>query len=116
MVDGMVVKMGGHGLGCHIVCGTLHRRKGVDLLSDRKYHDTARMLSGGTPDPYAALDDPVDLTVPLVDAAFFIVPFHKTEGGLIRKGADGTCPEGLSLAKNNLRVVMRLTLVLTGEV
>ena len=42
----MVVKMCGYDIRCHIICRMLYRRKGVDLLAQRQYNDTARMLSG----------------------------------------------------------------------
>ena len=74
------------------------------------------MLSSGAPHAYAALHDPVDLAVALVDAPLLIVTFYKTECCFIRQGTDGSRTEGLSLSKDNLRVIVRLTLVLAGEV
>ena len=116
VVDGMVIKMGGDRGGGHIIGRALNRRKRVDLLSHRQNDDTARMLSRGTPHAHTALDDPVDLTVPFPVPALFIIVFHITISCLIRQRTDGSRPEGLSLSENNLRIIVGMALVLTGEV
>ena len=52
----------------------------------------------------------------LLVAPLLIVIFYITECRFIRQGTDGSRTEGLSLSEDNLRVIVRLTLVLTGEV
>ena len=108
--------MGGNSGGGHIVGRMLHRRKGVDLLPQRQHDDASRMLSRSAPHSHAALDDAVDLTVSLAAAPLLVVFLHIAEGRLVRQGADGPRPEGLALAKDDLRVVVGLALVLSGEV
>ena len=102
--------------GGHIVCRVLHRGKGIDLFSQRQHDDTARMLSGGTAHAYTALNNPVDLAVSLAGSPFLIVFLYITESRFIRQCTNGSCTEGLALAEDNLRVVVGLALVLTGEV
>ena len=66
--------------------------------------------------PGTALNDPVNLTVALSLSPFLIIIFHIAEGRLVRQGANGPCPEGLAVAEDNLRVIVGLTLVFSGEV
>ena len=94
----------------------LHRGKGIDFLSHRKHDNTSRMLSGRTPYPDTSLHNPVYLTVTLSDSTLFIIIFDITECRLIRKRTDCSGFKGLSLAEDNLRIFMCLTLVLSGEV
>ena len=116
VVNGMVIEVGRYRIRCHIVCGMLHRGKGVDLLSQRQHNDAARMLSGASSDSRTARDDPVDLTGTLLVAALLIIVFHIAKGGLIRQRGDGSGAEGLSGAEDYLRIFMGLTLVFTGKV
>ena len=51
-----------------------------------------------------------------MNATFFKIILHITESGLVRQGCNGSGTESLSCAEDNLRVFMRLGLVLTGEV
>ena len=112
----MIVKVGRYGGSRHIVGRVLHRSKGINLLSQRKHDNASGMLACGTAHAYAALDDPVDLTVALSGSPFLIIFFYIAKGRLICQSTDGTCPEGLTFSKNNLCVIMSLTLVLTGKV
>ena len=116
MVNGVVVKVGGHRIRGHIVRGMLHRGKGVDLLSQRQHNDAARMLSGASSDSRTARDDPVNLTGTFLIATLLVIIFHVAKGGLIRQRGDGSGAEGLSGAEDYLRIFMGLTLVFTGEV
>ena len=100
----------------HIVCRVLYRSKRVNLLSYRKHNDTARMLSSGTSYPNAAFYDTVYLAGTLVFSTFFIIIFYITKCCLISQCTNCTGAEGLTISKNNFCILMRLTLVLTGEV
>ena len=91
----------------------LHRGKGVDLLSQRQHNDAARMLSGASSDSRTARDDPVNLTGTFLIAALLVIIFHVAEGGFVRQCGDGSGAEGLSGAKDYLRIFMSLTLVFT---
>ena len=116
VVDGMVIEMGRYRICCHIVCGMLHRRKGVDVLSHRQNDDTAGMLSRASAHARTALYNPVDFAVSLLASALFKIIFHITKRRLIRQCADRTGTERLSCAENNFRIFMRLTLIFAGKV
>ena len=116
VVDGVIVKMGGDGVRGHIIRRMLHRGKGVNVLSHRQNNDTAGVLTGTSPDSGTPCDNPVDFAGSLVDAPLLKIIFHIPKGSLVRQGCNGSRTEGLSVAENNLRVLMGFTLVLTGEV
>ena len=116
VVNGVIVKVCRNRGGGHVIGRVLDRREGVDLLPQGKHDDSARVLSRGPAHAHTALDDAVDLTVALAAAPLLIIFLHVTVGRLVRQGADGARPEGLALAENNLRVVVGLTLIFTGEV
>jgi len=116
MVDGMVVKVCGYGIRGHIIRRMLYRGEGVNILPQRQYNDTAGMLTGTSPHSGTSGSDTVDLAGPLMNATFFKIILHITESSLIRQGCNGSGTESLSCAEDNLRVFMRLGLVLTGEV
>jgi len=86
----------------------LDRCKGKNVLSYRKYDDTARMLSGRSSHAHTTLYDTVDLTISLVYATFFIIILDVTKSGLISKRTDRTRLKGLAFPKDNLGVFMRL--------
>ena len=104
----MVVKVRGDDIRSGIVGRMLHRGEGIDLLSQRKYDNSARMLSRGPSDAHASLYDPVDLAGTLPDLPFFIVMFHIPVGGLVRQGSDGTRPEGLAGSENYFCIFVAL--------
>ena len=116
MVNGVIVKVGGDGLGGHIVGRVLHWSEGIDHLSQGKDHDAAGVLASGAPYAHAALYDPVDLAVSLPLPMLLKIVLHIAEGRLVRQGADGPCPEGLALSKDHLRVIVGAALVFSGEV
>ena len=116
VVDGMVIEMCRYRICRHIVCGMLHRRKGVDVLSHRQNDNTAGVLSRASAHARTALYNPVDFAVSLLASAFFKIIFHITERRLIRQRADRTGTERLSCAENNFRIFMRLTLIFAGKV
>ena len=116
MVDGMVVKMGGDDVRRHIVGRMLHRRERIDILPHGQHYDTAGMLPGASSDTGTSLDDPINLAVPLMDLVFVVVIFHITESSLVRHRRDRPRTVSLSMAEDYLRVFMRLTLVLPGEI
>ena len=113
VVDGMVIEVGRYRIRGHIVCGMLHRGKGIDFLSQRQHDDTARMLSCASADSRAARDNPVDLAGTLFISALLVIIFHIAESGLIRQRSDGSGAECLSGAEDYLRIFMSLTLVFT---
>ena len=102
--------------GGHVICRVLHRGKGINLLSQRKYDNTARVLAGSPLYTHTALNQPVDLAVSLLLAPLLIVFLNVSVSGLVCQGAYRSRTEGLSFTEDNFRIVMGLTLVLTGEV
>ena len=82
----------------------------------RDSDDTARMLTRGSLNTHAALDNPVDLTFSLSLAPLFVEILHIAVCGLIRQRADGARAEGITLAEDDLGVVVGLALVLAGKV
>ena len=113
VVNGVVIEMGGNSLRSHIVRRVLHRGKGIDLLPMGQHDNASRMLSGRSPDADAACDNPVDLAAPLALSPLLIVFFHISKGRLICQSTDGSGPEGLPLAENDLRVVVGPALILS---
>ena len=116
MVDGMVVKVCGYGIRGHIIRRMLYRGEGVNILPQRQYNNTAGMLTSTSPHSGTSGSDTVDLAGPLMNATFFKIILHITESGLVRQGCNGSGTESLSCAEDNLRVFMRLGLVITGEI
>ena len=116
VVNGVVIKVGRHRAGGHIIGRMLNGGEGVDVLPVGQNDDTARMLARGSSNPHTALDNPVNLTVALPVSPLLIVILHIAVSRLVRQRTDGARPVGLSFSKDNLRVVVGLTLVLTGEV
>ena len=108
--------MGSYNIRGHIICRMLYRCKGIDGLSQRKNDDTARMLSGGPAHSGTSHDDPVDLAVPFAGSPFFIVFFYIAKCSLVCQCTNSPCTEGLTCAEDNLRIFMRLGLVITGEI
>ena len=74
------------------------------------------MLSGRSTHADTTADNTVNLTVSLVDAALLVIILHITKRSLVRKRTDGSRFKRLSLTKDNLRIFMCLTLILSGEV
>ena len=116
MIDRVIVKVRRYGVRRHIVRRVLHGGKGIDVLPQRQNDDTARMLSGTAAHADTAHDDTVNLTVALVLSSLLIVILHVAERRLIRKRCNRARAEGLPGAEDNLRILMRLRLVLAGEV
>ena len=108
--------MSGYCHGGHIVGRPLNRGKGVNFLPMGKHNDSARMLPCCPPDTNTALYNSADFTISFSDPMFFIIIFHITESRFISQGTNGTCPKGLTLAEDDLRIIMGLTLVFSGEI
>ena len=103
-------------LRCHIICWMLYRCKCIDILTKRKNYDTSRMLPRSPVNSNAALGYSVNLTFTFVNFPLFKIFLNISVCRFFCNGSYCTCTEGLSFTKYNLRVLMRLTLVLTGEV
>ncbi len=116
MIDGMIVKMRGHGRRSHIVGRPLDRRERLDFLPDGQDNDAARVLSRRAADPHAAPDKTVNLAVPPALAPLVVIPFHIAVSGLVGQRSHGARPVSLPLAENHFRVVVRVALVLPGEI
>ena len=116
VVDGVIIKVGGDGIRGHIIGGMLYRREGMDLLSVRQYHNSTGVLTCRAAHPYAALDDPVDLTVALVLAPLLVIILYITKGCLVRQGTNSSRAEGLALAENNFCIFVSLGLIVAGEI
>ena len=116
MIDGVIVKVGGDGIRGHIVGGMLHRREGIDILSQGQHDDSSGMLTGSSSDTHTTCYDSIDLAGTLCLASLFKIFLDITEGCLICKGADGAGTEGLSCSEDHLCVFVRFGLILTGEI
>ena len=94
----------------------LHGSKGIDVLSDGKNDNTARVLPGAPSDSGTSDQQALDLTVSFGDAFAFEVVFDIAVGCLIRYRRDGACFKCLFMPENDLCVRVCLTLVFSGEV
>ena len=116
MIDRMVIKMCRNNRCILIICRMLHRCKRVYFPSKRKYNDSTRMLSGRTADSYAALNDSLNLLIPLMLSTFFKIVFNISIRRFICQCRDCSSSESLTGPENNLRVCMCLTLIFSGEI
>ena len=74
------------------------------------------MLSGGTSDAHTSLDNPVDFTVSLPHAAFFVIVSDISECRFVSQCSNGSGPVSLAIPENHFTVGMSLALVLSGEI
>ena len=116
VVNLVIIKMRRNNIRRHIIGRMLYRSKRVDFLSHRKYNDTTRMLSGRTLDAGTSNRNTVNFTAALGNAALFKIFAHKSICRLIRYRTNGSRTVRLSIAKDNLSILMRLTLIFIGEV
>ena len=108
--------MGGDNIAVHIVGRVLDRSKLLNIPSNGKNNDPSRVLARGPAHSGAALDDPVDLTVPLPLSPLFIIIFHIAECRLLRQSTDSSRLKGLSRTENNLYIPVGFSLIIPGEV
>ena len=116
MVNLMIVKMRGNNRAFHIICGMLHRSKGIDVLSVGKHDNSSGMLPCSSPDSRQPLHKAINLRISLLLSSFFIVILDHTVGGLLGKSTDCSGLKGIFLAENRSGVGMCFRLILTGEV
>ena len=116
MIDRMVIEMGRHDIGFHIVGRMLYRSKRVNILSHRQHDDAARMLPRASSDARTPHDKAIDLTGPFPHPMIFIIIFHIAKSRLIRQRTDRTRAVSLPVTENNFRIFMRLTLVFAGKI
>jgi hypothetical protein len=112
----MVIKVRRYRAGCHIICWMLHWREGVNVLTDRKYDDSARMLTGGSLNTGTASNKSIDLALTLMLIMLLVIILYITKCSFLGKGTNCTGSKGLTSTEDNLRVGMRLTLIFTREV
>ena len=74
------------------------------------------MLPGAPAHARTARHNPVDLTGSLMPAPLLIIILYIAKRRFIRQRTDGARPVSLSVAENNLRVFMGLTLIFPGKV
>ena len=114
VVDLMVIKV------CRdcvlILRRMLNRCKCVNLLSIGQNDDAARMLPGRFPDADTAIRQALDLRRPFFLPMILKVPEHITIRILVRHTRHRSGPERLSCAENDLRIMVCLRLILSGEV
>ncbi len=108
--------MGCHNLRGGIICRVLKRRKRIDILAVREHDNAPRMLPGRAANPGTAERNALHLRRALVFLMLLIVFFNIAKRRFIRNRADGTRAEGMSRPENHLRVLVRLALVLAGEI
>ena len=116
VVNGVIVKMCSDNIRGHIVGRMLHRSERIDILSKRQHHNTPWMLSCTSSDPCHPCCQALHLALAPVPLPLLKIVLHIPESRLIRKGCNGSRPEGLPCAEDNLRVLMSLGLVLTGKI
>ena len=116
MVNLMIVKMRGNNRAFHIICGMLHRGKGIDVLSVGKHDNAAGVLPCSSPDSGQTLHKAINLRISLLFSSFFVVILDHPVGGLFGKGTDGPGLKGIFLAENRSGVGMCLRLILSREV
>ena len=116
MVNLMIVKVRGNNRAFHIICGMLHRGKGIDVLSMGKHDNAAGMLSCSSPDSGQPLHKAINLRISLLFSSFFVVILNHAVGGFFGERTD--CPglKGIFLAENRSGVGMCLCLILSREV
>ena len=112
----MVIKMSGDNIAVHIVGRVLDRSKLLNVPADRKNNDSSGVLARGPAHSGAALDDPVDLTVPLSLSPLFVIIFYIAESRLLRQSTDGPGLKGLSSTEDNLYIPVGFSLIIPGEV
>ena len=112
----MVVKVGGHDIRMHIISRVLYRSKRVDILSQRQNDDSTRVLAGAPADTGTSLYDPVDLAGTLSLSPLLKIIFHKSKGRLIRQSTNGAGPICLTVTEDNLCILVRIALVVSGKV
>ena len=115
-INGVIVKMCRDNIRIVIVCRMLHRSKRIDIFSKGQYDNTAGMLSRGSPDTGASLYNPVNFTIPLMHAPFFIIILHISECRLVRQRTNRPRPERLTRPEDHLRIFMSLTLIFSGKI
>ena len=116
MVNLMIVKVRGNNRAFHIICGVLHRGKGIDVFSMGKHHNAPGMLPCGSSDSGQALHKAINLCISLLLSSFFVVILNHAVGGLFGKRTDGPGLKGIFLAENCSGVSMCFRLILAGEV
>ena len=116
MVNRVIVKMSCDDISCHIVRRMLHRGKGIDILTHRKHDDTAGMLPCAPSNAGTPSHNTVNLAISLPLSPLLVIIFHIAECRFVRQGRNGSCTIRLTSAKNNFRIFMRLTLILSRKV
>ena len=118
MIYTVIIKMSGYYSALCIICGMLHRTKGVYLLSDGKDYDTSRMLPRCPLHISTACSYSFYLGTPGLKLCplFFryglkIFPHHGVGKFFCHRG-NGSRFKGLSLAEYDLCIGMGFTLVL----
>ena len=116
VVHGMEVKMRSNGVLLAFVGRILYRRKVEYLISLRHYNYAARVLAGGALDPGAAGNEPFRFgpckkCVVLLAISLYIAIYR-----FILKAGYRACAEGVALAVHDLRIGMRLRLIVAGKV
>ena len=116
MVNLMIVKVRGNNRAFHIICGMLHRSKGIDVLSVGKHDNASGMLPCGSSDSGQPLHKAIYLRISLLLSSFFVVILDHPVGGLFGKGTDCSGLKSIFLAENRSGVGMCFRLVLSREV
>ena len=109
----MIIKVSSDNISCCIIGRVLHRCKGIDLLAQRKYNDTSRMLSRTPSDSGTSKNDTVNLTFSLSLPTFFKIILYISKSRLISQCSDRSGPECLSGSEDDFRILVRVTLLIT---
>ena len=116
VVNLMVVKVGGNNGTFRIIGRMLYRRKGIDILSVGKHHNTAGMLSGGSSDSGDSRYQTIQLRSSLLFSPLFIKFLNHTIGGFFSQSTDSSRLVGIFLSENGSGISMSSGLIFSGEV
>ena len=106
MINGVVIKMRRDDSALHIVSRMLYRSKFIDVMTVRKHHNTAGMLSCTAPDPGTAYRDPLNLTASLPLLALLIIIFYKSISRLVSQRANRSRLKSVSFTEQDFCVFM----------
>ena len=116
MINGMVIKVSCNNVRLRIISRMLHRCKRINFFSQRKYDNSSRMLTGTSSNSSTSLYNPVNFTVSFSLSALLIIVLYISKCRLIRQCSNGSGTVSLTGSKNNLRIFMCITLIISREI
>ena len=114
--NGMIIKMGCNGGRGLIISRMLQGSKEMHIHIPGYYHNSSRMLTGGTLYPITADSHLIYIGLPLGLPLFLIILAYKAIGGLLRHCTNRASPKHIVLAKQLFRIFVSHWLIFTGEI